>query len=343
MTIRLIQISNGSVRKVGLVQEPHIRLIAEHATVYDLARAAIAARTPLTKLAERLLTDERLDYDSLYAGASEWRILPAADHPEEPARCHVTGTGLTHTASAKNRNAMHAQTTGTQTADAKAAELTDSMKVFQWGIEGGKPAPGEIGVAPEWFYKGAGDVLRAHGEPLVVPPYAEDGGEEPEVAGVYVIGDDGRPYRVGFAVGNEFSDHKFEKRNYLYLAGSKLRTCAIGPELVVGHDFQSVPGEVAVERDGATLWSAGIKTGEAEMCHSLQNIEHHHFKFEGHRRPGDLHVHFYGADAFSFGAGVQLEDGDVMKVRFEGFGRALRNTVKVDSESDALVAVAALG
>jgi hypothetical protein len=162
------------------------------------------------------------------------------------------------------------------------------------------------------------------------------------VAGVYLIGDDARPYRIGFAVGNEFSDHKFEKRNYLYLAGSKLRNCALGPELIVDHDFQSVPGEVVIERDGRRLWSKEIKTGEAEMCHSLSNIEHHHFKFEWHRRPGDLHVHFFGADAFSFGAGVQLSDGDVMTVSFEGFGRPLRNPVKIDQAMDEIVAVTRL-
>jgi hypothetical protein len=71
--------------------------------------------------------------------------------------------------------------------DASSAELTDSMKMFRWGVEGGRPAPGKIGVAPEWFYKGNGSILRAHGEPLLVPSYAEDGGEEGEIAGVYWI------------------------------------------------------------------------------------------------------------------------------------------------------------
>jgi hypothetical protein len=328
---RLIQLRNGSIRKIGLVEEPRIRLLNDYTSVYELAAAAIAAGGRLRAWVHARLSDEWLDYDAVYAGQSEWRMLPAADHPDEPARCLVSGTGLTHTASAKNRNAMHART--------DEGNLTDSMKMFRWGIEGGRPEAGRIGVAPEWFYKGSGAVLRAHGEPLVVPPYAEDGGEEPEVAGIYLIGPDARPYRIGFAVGNEFSDHKFEKRNYLYLAGSKLRTCAIGPELVIDHDFQSVPGTVSVARDGQPLWSAEIKTGDAEMCHSLANIEHHHFKFEGHRRPGDLHVHFFGADAFSFGAGVQLNDGDVMTVRFEGFGRPLSNPVKIDSAADAPVAV----
>ena len=222
--------------------------------------------------------------------------MPPLDHPDEPARCLVSGTGLTHLGSAKNRQAMHGAT----------AQMTDSMRMFQLGVEQGKPAAGEIGAAPEWFYKGTGTILRAHGEALEVPAYAEDGGEEAEVAGCYVVGPDGRPWRAGFAMGNEFSDHVFEKRNYLNLAGSKIRTCALGPELVVDAEFQSVPGEVAIERAGAVAWAKAIATGEAEMCHSLANIEHHHFKFATHRRPGDAHVHYFGACALSFGDGVKL-------------------------------------
>ena len=329
MTTRLIQIQQGSIRKVGLVDEPHIKLLAEYATVYDLANAAISKGTTLLKLVPRLLTDISLDYDQLYNGQSDWRILPAADHPAEPARCLVSGTGLTHMASAKNRNAMHA----------KEEELTDSLRMFQWGIEGGRPAAGKIGTAPEWFYKGCGTALRAHNDPLLVPSYAEDGGEEPEIAGVYLIAADGRPYRIGLANGNEFSDHKFERRNYLNLAGSKLRTCATGPELVIDHEFKSVPGTVTIERGGRVLWSEQIRSGEEEMCHSLRNIEHHHFKFEINRRPGDLHIHFFGADAFSFGAGIQLVDGDMMKIGFEGFGRPLCNPVKIDSSADEPVSV----
>ena len=136
-----------------------------------------------------------------------------------------------------------------------------------------------------------------------MPAYAEDGGEEAEIAGVYFIGADGTPWRIGMAIGNEFSDHKFEKRNYLNLAGSKLRNCSLGPELVLDPEFQSVPGTVKIERAGKILWSKDIATGESEMCHSLANIEHHHFKFEAHRRPGDLHVHYFGACSLSFGDG----------------------------------------
>lgn len=284
--------------------------------MYALAQAA---RGKLVDYAASLIGGERLDYDAIYESRSEWRLLPPLDHPEEPARCLVSGTGLTHRKSAANRDAMHAAT----------AQVTDSMRMYQWGVEGGRPAEGAIGVSPEWFYKGCGLVLRGHNEPLDVPWYAEDGGEEPEIAGLYLIDREGRPRRIGMAMGNEFSDHVFERRNYLYLAGSKLRNCSVGPELVLDADFRDVSGEVTVERAGETLWSKPIRSGGEAMCHSLANMEHHHFKFEGHRRPGDVHVHFFGADAFSFGDGVQLQDGDVMQVRFDGFGRPLRNPVRI--------------
>ena len=72
------------------------------------------------------------------------------------------------------------------------------------------------------------------GNTLAAPAFAQDGGEEPEIAGLYVIGPDGVPFRLGFALGNEFSDHVMERVNYLYLAHSKLRPAALGPELLVG-------------------------------------------------------------------------------------------------------------
>src|SRR5262249_13969979 len=130
-------------------------------------------------------------------------------------RCYVTGTGLTHKASVETRQSMHDASKG-------AAVETDSMKMYRIGIEGGRPARGKIGSSPEWFYKGVGSILRAHGEPLDVPSHGEDGGDEAELAGCYVISNDGEPFRVGIVQGNEFSDHVMESRNYLYLAQSKL-------------------------------------------------------------------------------------------------------------------------
>ena len=78
------------------------------------------------------------------------------------------------------------------------------------------------------------------------------------------------------------------------------------------------------------------------MSHTLANLEHHHFKFDGHRRPGDLHVHFYGAHSLSFANGIRLADGDVMAIQFAGFGRALRNPVRVAEKLRAPVSVVPL-
>jgi hypothetical protein len=330
--MRLVQIESAEGRRVALVEEPNLRLLDRCTSIYDLATQALHDEISLSAAIDRRRSDQRIDYAPVYEGASDWHLLPSADFPTDTARCLVSGTGLTHQASAKNRDAMHS---GTQA-------ITDSTRMYLSGVEGGKPAAGEAGISPEWFYKGAGGVLRAHGEPLVVPEFADDGGEEPEIAGVYIIDNEGAPRRIGFTIGNEFSDHVFEKKNYLYLASSKLRTCSIGPELAIDVEFNLIPGEVSIERNRQTIWSSPIETGEANMCHSLANIEHHHFKFDFHRRPRDLHIHFFGADAFSFGAGIRLEDGDVMQVRFDGFGRALRNPIRRVPVSTKATAVKAI-
>jgi len=331
--MRFVQLKAGEVRRVAVVEEPKLCLLRNFDSMYALAQAAIANGGNLTSLASKHLTDDSVDYDQVYEGRAQWKLLAPIDHPQEIARCLVSGTGLTHLGSARDRASMHM---------AKEQELTDSMKMFRWGVEGGRPGDGEIGIAPEWFHKGYGSMVRAHGEPLLVPAYAEDGGEEAEIAVAYVIGPDGRPYRVGMVQGNEFSDHRFEKKNYLNLAGSKLRTCSIGPELVIDPDFRTVPGTVTITRSGRDFWSQHISSGEEEMSHSLRNLEHHHFKFELHRRPGDVHIHFLGAHSLSFGQGIELKDGDVMEIHFNGFGRPLRNPVEIVSKKDLPVEVVSL-
>ncbi|MEO7600087.1 MAG: AraD1 family protein [Opitutus sp.] len=329
---RIVQLKRGSERRVALVQEPSLRLLVGFDTTLALALAAIDGGKGLIALITQAATSEQLSYDEVYRGVSPWRLVAPIDHGE-PSRCLVSGTGLTHLGSAKNRQSMHS---GAATAE------TDSMRMFRWGVEGGRPATGEIGTSPEWFFKGVGTILRGPGEPLVVSSYAEDGGEEAEIAGVYLIDRDGHPRRIGMAIGNEFSDHRFEKKNYLNLAGSKIRTCALGPELVIDPDFKSVVGRASIERAGQTIWTREIATGETEMCHSLQNIEHHHFKFETHRRPGDVHVHYYGAHSLSFGDGVELMHGDSMVVEFTGYGRPLRNPIQISDQPDPLILVRSL-
>ncbi|HUP40326.1 MAG TPA: AraD1 family protein [Vicinamibacterales bacterium] len=321
MNTRLVQLRHGATRCVARVDEPSLRLLDGVDSVLALAEMAIASGVSLPAIVDRHISSQTVEYDAVYTGASPWRLLVPIDHPE-PARCLVSGTGLTHLGSAENRAKMH---------EKSETQLTDSMRMFRLGLQGGRPEANRCGAAPEWFYKGNGAVLRAHLDVLRVPGYAEDGGEEAEVAGVYVVDADGGPHRIGMAAGNEFSDHKFEKHNYLNLAGSKLRNCALGPELVVDPDFGRVPGRVYIERAGGILWEREIATGEDEMCHSVANIEHHHFKFEAHRRPGDVHVHYYGAHSLSFADEVVLAEGDVMAIQFGGFGRALRNPVTIET------------
>lgn len=327
---------------MALVEEPLLRPLRGFDSIYALAAAAIARGDALSKMVRDHAGHETLGYDAIYEGNSDWRLLVPLDHPAGPALTLVSGTGLTHFGSARDRQSMHAKPAAAAAAADADEPVTDSMRMFRWGVEGGRPEPGKVGVAPEWFYKGSGTILRAHNEPLDVPPYAEDGGEEAEIAGLYVIGPDGLPRRVGMAAGNEFSDHRFEKRNYLNLAGSKLRTCALGPELVIDPAFDSVAGEASILRGGSVLWSKPVRTGEAEMCHSLRNIEHHHFKFESHRRPGDVHVHYFGAHSLSFGDGVRTADGDVMVIWFDGFGRPLRNPVQFTRPGDEMAPLAAI-
>lgn len=333
--MRLVQISDGTERRVALVEEPELLCLVGVASAYALVQKCLSGGVSLTELVGSLATGERLAYDDVYSGISAWRLMSPIDVPGEPARMLVSGTGLTHLGSARERQAMHVDA-------AKAELMTDSMRMFQWGVEQGRPNEGEIGIAPEWFYKGDGSVLRAPFAALEIPGHAEDGGEEAELAGVYVVDDECVPHRIGMLQGNEFSDHRFEQRNYLNLAGSKLRACSIGPELVIAPEFADVRGEVRIERAGETVWQKKIASGEENMCHSLANIEHHHFKFAGHRQPGSVHVHFFGADALSCGDGVVMQDGDVAEVRFEGFGRALRNSVREENKTAAPVRVRGL-
>ncbi|HYP08938.1 MAG TPA: AraD1 family protein [Bryobacteraceae bacterium] len=319
--MRLVQYLGDDLgRRAAMVDGDRLIPMEGFDSVYRLAVWAIENGRSMTEAVEKHLSAESIGY------TDELTFLPAFDHPDERSRCLVSGTGLTHRKSAQQRNSMH---TGVQT-------VTDSMRMYEWGVEGGRPKGDGIGTQPEWFYKGNGYILRGHNQALDIPWYGDDGGEESELAGCYVIDWSNVPRRIGFAAGNEFSDHVMERKNYLYLAPSKLRQCAIGPELVVDGPFEDVRGTARIERGGETIWTKELATGESHMCHSLANMEHHHFKYSAHRQAGDAHVHFFGAGAFSFGE-LALEEGDVMEVAFEGYGRPLRNTVRVQKDAPTLV------
>jgi len=302
------------------------------ASTVALAQQAIAARRSLDDAVRAAGDGEALDYPALL---SQGRVLSPVDHPDA-AHCLVTGTGLTHLGSADTRDKMHKKISG------DVESLSDSMKMFRMGLEGGKPQLPGPGVQPEWFYKGDGSSVVRPGADLPLPEFALDGGEEPEIAGLYLVGPDGKPWRLGFALGNEYSDHVMERQNYLYLAHSKLRACAIGPELRTGPLPEKLEGESRIARKGTVIWRKPFLSGEGNMSHTIANLEYHHFKYGLFRRPGDLHVHFFGTATLSFGDNIRTEPGDVFEIEMAEFGAPLRNRLAPADGGFAYGGVAAL-
>ncbi|MDG5487197.1 GguC family protein [Sphingomonas sp. BGYR3] len=315
--MRLIQaVGDDGTRGVIAASDGRANWLTGTSSVYALASDAIAAGRSLADLAsQRLGADADLDRLS-----ADGRLLAPIDHAD-PAHCHLTGTGLTHLGSAEGRDKMHKA--------AASGDLTDSMRMFLMGVDGGKPAAGDVGVQPEWFYKGDGDSIVPTGRPIPSPAFALDGGEEPEIAGIYLIGPDGTPHRLGFCLANEFSDHVTERGNYLWLAHSKLRHAALGAELLTGPLPADVRGSSRIVRDGQTVWEKPFLSGEANMSHSIANLEHHHFKYAQFRRPGDVHVHFFGTATLSFSDGFAVQPGDQFEIEAAPFTLPLRNTMTV--------------
>ena len=328
--MRLIQYRQDGHRHTAVVTPDGngARVLAGAATVYDLVQMALGRGIGLETLIEELATEMTVDYAKLLASG---QVLAPLDHPE-PARLFVTGTGLTHTGSAGARDKMHA------IGKPSNAPETDSMKMFRMGIEGGKPNEGAIGVMPEWFYKGTGEAVVPPGGSLPLQGYALAGGEEPEIVGLYVVDAKGAPRRIGYALGNEYSDHTTEGQNYLYLASSKLRACSFGPELRLGELPADIRGRSRVLRGGKPIWEDDALLGEANMSHSMANLEHHHFKYPIFRRPGDLHAHYFGAAVLSSAAGIKTLPGDEFEIDVPLFGKPLRNRLEPVAD-EGLVAV----
>lgn len=295
-------------------------------STYALAVEAMAKGVSLSAVIMEHGLGQAVDLVQL---ASEGRITLPLTHPD-PAHMHLTGTGLTHLGSAAARDAMHTKL--------QSDTLSDSMKMFQMGLADGRPAAGAIGVQPEWFYKGNGHNAVAHGAALTAPGFALDGGEEPEIAGIYIIDAGGQPHRVGWALANEFSDHVTERINYLYLAHSKLRPASFGPEILLGELPADIRGYSRIYRDGAMIWEKPFLSGEANMSHSYANLEHHHFKYDVFRQAGDVHVHMFGTATLSFADGVKPQAGDIFEIDAPALGMALRNPLQF-AQDDGLISV----
>ena len=340
-------------RRVGVVDSDRVVDVTSGDTemrfVVDVFTAAQRTGRSLTEfLGEATAKDSLRSFslDELLAtcpGGSQPFLHPPLDHAD-PHRVLVSGTGLTHTGGMKSRDQMHKEDLDDDVSEIAAPveePQTDSARMFAMGLAGGKPAVGQRGAGPEWFYKGNGSVLRGPNDSLLIPDFTQDGGEEPEMAGLYIVGEDGQPYRLGFTLGNEWSDHAVERVNYLYLAPSKLRTCAIGPALNTDFAFDTLNLSCSVTRNGEIIYDSGpLLSGEENMCHSLANCEDHHFKYAQHRRPGDVHIHFFGTSKLSHGTrDWQYQPGDEIHIEAPSFSWPLVNVVAAggDGSSEPVV------
>jgi hypothetical protein len=140
--MKLLQYSDGGRTRVARVEDNGAVLpLAGVESTYQLARKAVNERRTLEQVAAAEAVEAPIAYAELL---SEGRILPPLTHPD-PSHCLVSGTGLTHLGSAAARDSMHAKI------DKQDDALTDSMKMFKWGVEGGKPASGKSGVHERVF------------------------------------------------------------------------------------------------------------------------------------------------------------------------------------------------
>jgi hypothetical protein len=341
--MRIIQFQiPGQGRRLGVVDQDQVLDItsvdAQLDSTLKAFEQAFASGTTLSDFLGSVIANsspDTLSYETLWNArdaVTESTLLAPLDHPDTH-HCLITGTGLTHLGSMESRDQMHTIDTSAEAESKKS----DSRKMFEMGLRDGKPPSGQRGVAPEWFYKGNGFNLRAHQQTLEIPSHARDGGEEPEFVGCYVIASDGSPHRLGFALGNEWSDHATENINYLYLAPSKLRTCAIGPELITDCGFAHIDLSCTVERNGEPIYSSGpLLSGEDHMCHSLANCEDHHFKYAQHRIAGDVHLHYFGTSKLSHSTrDWQFADGDRIEISAPAFSSSLVNHVHRSEPDDS--------
>src|SRR5580700_6261305 len=127
--MRLVQFAGSDWRvNVGLVvaSGDSLQLVKSGSTVYDLAMEAAESGRSLEGVVDQKLTNVLVNYEEII---SENRLLAPLTHPD-PAHCLVSGTGLNHLGSALARDAMH-------TKDGSSSTMTDSMKMFKLGVEGG--------------------------------------------------------------------------------------------------------------------------------------------------------------------------------------------------------------
>jgi len=319
--LRLLQFRRpDGGRAVGVVESPaRVRVLAGCETTHSLATRAIAQGLPVARLARELAGEECVDYQAL---VESQRVLVPMDHPD-PAHLLVSASGLTHLGSERTREQLRRALE-----EEDEAKLSDSLRLFKLGLDTGRAEHGKPGAAPEWHYKGTGHSLVHPWQDFPVAGFASDASEEPELAGIYLIGADRTPHRIGFSLANELSDHAMERRNSGWASRAKLFASSFGPELLVGDLPAHIEGLSRITRKGRRRWEKPFFTGERNMAHSIPNIEFHHFKHDQFLVPGDVHVHYFGTATVSFAEGIKVDADCTFEISAPPFGRPLVNGLR---------------
>ncbi len=319
-TVYIVQFmdDDGKVR-TGTVLVDKIAYLNTDKSVYDLVATAIERNISIKEYIQTHEAAALVDYKTLFY--QKRFVLPI--FPADLSHMIISGTGLTHYNSKTTRSEM-----------SKLQGITDAEKIYLEGLNNGKPKANKPGARPEWFFKGFGQQVQATNQPLKIAHDVQGFGEEAEIAVIYMISKTGQPHRVGFALGNESSDHALEQQNHYYLAQSKLMPCSLGPELYIGDLHNVVSGTVEIKRKNKFIWRAIFNTGLSNMVHSLENIEHYLFKNAALRNPGDVHIVYLGADKISYQDDITLQSGDTVSIRSSLFNFPLINTVQAEKSKN---------
>ncbi len=145
------------------------------------------------------------------------------------------------------------------------------MRMFRMGLEGGKPTDGEIGVQPEWFYKGDGSCLVGPGEPADLARLRAGRGRG---AGArrHLSDRPGRHAVPSRLLPVERVLRPRDRARQLPVARhSKLRQASLGPELLVGALPDHVEGTSRIRRDDELVFDKPFLSGEAKhVAHDRQ-------------------------------------------------------------------------
>ncbi len=238
----------GQSRRFGFVEGNSVYDVTAYrpdlAYLYDAFQAAFLAEHPLPDFVRSLVPSDstpalsrRELFEAMPGGTTA--LCPSAARSCRPASRfgHGNGTDAYRQHGVARSDARRPET---RWPEPQQAPQTDSARMFDSG-SGRRQAPAGLprDRAGMVLQRGRRDCPRSP-RTSRNPAFALDGGEEPEIVGCYIIDPSGQPRRLGFALGNEWSDHATEAISYLHLAPSKLRTCAMGPTLLDDCDFQDI-------------------------------------------------------------------------------------------------------